>query len=142
MTAAITSFSGKYRFLSNFAYGVKIKDDFGLEYPTVEHAYQAQKTTDLKLRECFLTGTPGQAKINGRRVEVRKDWYDINISLMKDFLRQKFSQEPFKTKLLETQDAVLVEGNTWGDTFWGVCNGIGKNMLGKLLMEVRAEINE
>jgi predicted NAD-dependent protein-ADP-ribosyltransferase YbiA (DUF1768 family) len=42
--------------------------------------------------------------------------------------------------LLETGDAELIEGNDWGDTFWGVCGGKGNNFLGKLLMEVRKEL--
>jgi len=142
MAIAIRSFSGKYCFLSNFAYGVKIVDEFGLEYPTVEHAYQAAKSDDIRIRSCFLYGTPGQAKINGRRVEIRRDWDAVRINIMRDFLRQKFSQEPFKSKLLETGDFILVEGNTWGDTFWGVCNGEGQNMLGKLLMELRCELQQ
>lgn len=136
----ITKFSGKYRFLSNF-FPCNIKDDYWLVYPSVEHAFQAAKSLDRKIRECFLNGSAGEAKIKGRRVEIRGDWEQVKVSVMKEFLRQKFTQEPLKTKLLETGDALLVEGNTWGDTFWGVCNGEGQNMLGKLLMEVRAELN-
>ena len=45
-------------------------------------------------------------------------------------------------KLLETGNQELVEGNTWGDIFWGVCNGKGQNWLGKILMMVRDEIRE
>ncbi len=45
-----------------------------------------------------------------------------------------------REKLLATGDRKLVEGNTWGDTFWGVCRGNGKNHLGKILMKIRAEL--
>ena len=43
------------------------------------------------------------------------------------------------SRLINTGDAILIEGNTWGDTYWGVCDGVGENRLGKLLMEVREE---
>jgi predicted NAD-dependent protein-ADP-ribosyltransferase YbiA (DUF1768 family) len=42
--------------------------------------------------------------------------------------------------LKATGDEELVEGNWWNDTFWGVCNGVGENNLGKLLMKIRAEL--
>lgn len=52
-------------------------------------------------------------------------------------LMKKFNQEPFHSKLIATGDSQLIEGNTWGDTYWGVCRGKGQNKLGKLLMKVR-----
>jgi hypothetical protein len=115
-------------------------DEFDDEYPSVEHAYQAQKTLDRKLRKCFLTGNAGQAKRNGQRIELRKDWYDVSLNIMENLLKQKFSDNDLKQKLIETSDEELIEGNWWGDTFWGVCNGIGENHLGKLLMKVRGEL--
>jgi hypothetical protein len=60
---------------------------------------------------------------------------------MKELVRAKFTQHwDLKQKLLETGDEELIEGNTWGDTFWGVFNGTGKNILGQILMEVRNEL--
>ena len=59
---------------------------------------------------------------------------------MKDLLEQKFAKPELKKLLLATDDMLLVEGNTWGDTYWGVCNGIGFNMLGKLLVELRSQL--
>ena len=62
---------------------------------------------------------------------------------MKELLMAKFSQnEDLKKKLLDTGDATLIEGNTWGDKYWGVCKGVGKNRLGELLMEVREELKQ
>ncbi len=59
---------------------------------------------------------------------------------MDSFLREKFSPEMILSEMLEaTGDAELIEGNHWGDTFWGVCNGVGQNNLGKLLMAIRSE---
>jgi predicted NAD-dependent protein-ADP-ribosyltransferase YbiA (DUF1768 family) len=57
---------------------------------------------------------------------------------MRQLLEQKFA--PGKTltrRLIETYPDKLIEGNHWGDVFWGVCNGRGENHLGKLLMEIR-----
>jgi predicted NAD-dependent protein-ADP-ribosyltransferase YbiA (DUF1768 family) len=72
---------------------------------------------------------------------VRPDWDDTKINTMLTLLRQKFALgSELAKKLLDTGNRDLVEGNTWGDTFWGVCKGQGENMLGKLLMQVRAEL--
>ena len=59
---------------------------------------------------------------------------------MRDLLRQKFAREPLRSQLLATGEAKLIEGNHWGDTFWGVCRGQGENHLGMLLMKAREEI--
>ena len=52
---------------------------------------------------------------------------------------QKFNQEPFKSKLLDTGDEYIMEGNWWGDKFWGIClkTNTGNNNLGKLIMQIR-----
>ena len=61
---------------------------------------------------------------------------------MEEALRIKFSNPKLRKALLDTGDEYLEEGNTWGDQYWGVCNGVGKNKLGKLLMKIRQEIKE
>ncbi len=131
----ICSFSGKYFFLSNFA-----------ELPggkTVEHYFQASKTHKYTQSTWILEAeTPSKAKYRGRLVELRPDWEQVKIGIMKDLLRKKFQFEEFREQLLATGDEQLVEGNSWGDTFWGVCRGKGCNWLGKLLMEVREEIRK
>lgn len=58
---------------------------------------------------------------------------------MTDLVRQKFTG-PLRRFLVETYPSDLVEGNTWGDTFWGVCRGVGENHLGWILMLVRDEM--
>ena len=135
----ITSFFGKYRFLSNF-YPAKVIYD-GIEYPTSEHAYQAAKTLDQPTRIQIAALTkPGEAKHAGKKVNLRDDWDDVKISVMEEIVRDKFTRNPdLRQKLLDTGDQVLVEGNTWFDTFWGVCNGKGRNELGKILMRLRKE---
>lgn len=132
----IESFQGEYRFLSNF-WHVYVRYD-GELYPTVEHAYQAAKTLNPEFRKAIAYATTGEAKRMGRQVPMRPDWDSIKIDVMRDLLRQKFTEEPeLRELLLATGDAELIEGNTWGDYFWGVCNGEGQNNLGKLLMEIR-----
>lgn len=133
---AITSFSGKYEFLSNFYYSPVTYE--GITYPTVEHAFQAAKTFDVtERRRISEMKTPGMAKRAGRRVLLRKDWEAVKFDIMKTLVTQKFEDEKLKQLLLDTGDEELVEGNTWHDTCWGVCNGVGQNNLGKILMSVR-----
>lgn len=134
----IDRFDGtKYGFLSNF-YMRPIWYD-GLLYPSSEHAYQAAKTTDIKLREAFTRMiTPGETKKYGRKLQLRDNWDNIKARIMFEIVLIKFvSHFDLRQKLLDTGNIELIEGNTWGDTFFGVCNGVGENNLGKILMEVR-----
>lgn len=132
----INSFKGSYRFLSNF-YPIQVALD-GVLYKSVEHAYQAAKNKDFKYRlKLYYAVTPGEAKRIGSRAKLRPDWEQIKILVMKDLVFQKFKNEELKIKLLQTGNEELIEGNTWGDKFWGICNGVGENNLGKILMEIR-----
>jgi ribA/ribD-fused uncharacterized protein len=134
----IDSFWDDYRFLSNFFFVVVELD--GETYPTIEHAYQAAKTLDPVQRQAIRKcRSPGQAKRMGQYVTMRPDWDDIKIATMCDLLRQKFGSGYLRTALLATDNAILIEGNNHGDTFWGICNGRGANNLGRLLMKVREE---
>lgn len=138
----IESFDGPNRFLSNFTMAEVALDS--VLYPSVEHAYQAAKTLDpggrMAVRDC---PTPGQAKRLGRSLKSRPDWPQVKLAIMEDLLRQKFTRHPgLRDKLLATGDQELVEGNTWGDTFWGVCRGEGTNHLGRLLMKIRSELHD
>jgi ribA/ribD-fused uncharacterized protein len=135
----IAEFSGAFRFLSNF-WPCKVVLD-GEEYQSVEHAYQAAKTIKPEEREFIReSDTAGKAKRMGRHVTMREDWESVKVKTMLNLLRQKFRDGPLMDKLVATGDAKLTEGNKWGDVFWGVCNGHGQNVLGKLLMQVRAEL--
>ena len=72
----------------------------------------------------------------------RDNWSRIKNDVMLKLLRRKFvSGSHYATLLLDTGGAELIEGNTWGDTYWGVCDGVGENHLGKLLMLVRDELS-
>lgn len=133
----IDKFDGEYWFLSNF-YPSVVRFG-GAAYPTVENAYQAAKCANPSERKWFRNITPGQAKRLGRKVEIRHDWEHVKVTIMFNLLEQKFTlYEDLREKLLATESKKLVEGNTWGDTFWGVCDGSGRNFLGKLLMSLRS----
>lgn len=70
---------------------------------------------------------PAKAKKIGRHVNLRKDWEEIKLQVMEKALRLKFQDPILREKLIATGDEELVEGNEWGDRYWGVCNGTGKN---------------
>lgn len=134
----ICGFFRDFRFLSNFE-GSAILDE--IEYPTIEHGYQAAKTLDPAQREKIrLCEKPAEARRLGQTVTMRPDFGEKKIEIMEKLLEQKFSREPYKSKLLATENWYLEETNTWGDKFWGVCDGEGENNMGKLLMKIRDKI--
>lgn len=135
----ITHFKGQHSFLSNF-HPTPIEFE-GTTFPTSEHAFQAAKSLDPADRQKIAAlATPGKAKAAGKRVKLREGWNDIRVAIMTSILRIKFSNPELKEALLATGDAPLIEGNTWNDTFWGVCRGKGQNNLGKILETLRAEL--
>ena len=135
----INSFRGNYYFLSNF-YECSVTYN-GLTYKNNEAAFQAQKCITMNERFKFIKLNASEAKKLGRRVVLRKDWEDIKIKVMTAIVKAKFEQnEDLQKKLLATEDAYLEEGNTWGDRIWGTVNGVGANNLGKILMNVRKEL--
>lgn len=137
---AIDRFTGQYRFLSNF-YSATIMYA-GMKFPSTEHAYQAAKSNDLEYKERVrLAPDASRAKGLGQRAKLRPDWDQVKIGIMEELVRRKFTDHPaLKHLLLQTGDAELIEGNYWGDTFWGVCDGRGENHLGKVLMKIRDEL--
>lgn len=137
----INEFQGDYRFLSNF-YHAPLRI-IGIPYLNSEAAFQACKTLDTDVRATFSTVDPATAKKMGRKIELRPNWDDgiTKVECMELCLWAKFSMNPeLRKKLLATGDAKLIEGNNWGDTYWGVCKGKGQNILGKLLMEIRTNM--
>lgn len=136
MNEDITEFSGENRWLSNFwPCKVMFAD---VEYPSVEHAYQAAKTLDLEARKAFMQCNAAEAKRLGRTVAIRRDWEAIKMRVMTILLEQKFRKgTELADKLIATGNVQLIEGNYWNDRFWGVCRGVGRNNLGRLLMETR-----
>jgi N-glycosidase YbiA len=135
----IDAFSGDYKFLSNF-YPCKVKLD-DVEYPSVEHAYQAAKTLDTDDRRAFHEHplpTAAQSKKLGKALSLRRDWESVKLNVMEALLMQKFADSELRKQLNDTGTLKLVEGNYWGDSFWGVDHKKGgKNHLGRLLMKIR-----
>ena len=142
MPSYINWFDGEYAFLSNF-YPCRVYMGDSINYPSVEHAFQAMKSTDLSERaEVSLAKHPADAKKAGKRLKLRSSWEDMKVDVMRQAVRSKFLDNAgMRKKLQSTGDAVLIEGNHHGDRFWGV-DGYGENMLGRLLMELRQDINE
>jgi ribA/ribD-fused uncharacterized protein len=151
----IDQFKGEYRWLSNF-WPCQIPFKLCLEYapnmyayyeyifPSVEHYYVAKKFKEkFKVDELFLMDA-GEAKKYGRinSSYSKEQWDNKKYLVMSEALFKKFDptlNPILNTKLLETGNAELIEGNTWNDTYWGVDleTGKGKNMLGKTLSTVR-----
>lgn len=127
----------EYEFLSNFYIAPIVY--MGKNYQTSEHLFQAMKSqTEEEHEKIRLASTPGMAKRLGRKTNIRSDWEEIKDNVMFHACLCKFLQHrDLAEKLIATGTAYLEEGNTWGDQYWGVVNGVGKNMLGKTLMKVR-----
>lgn len=90
--------------------------------------------------------TPGEAKKFGRRAPLDLEVWDggHKVQVMREIVHAKFSQVPeYGGKLINTGAMMLVEGNDWGDKFWGRCldkstgQMVGLNTLGVILMEER-----
>jgi ribA/ribD-fused uncharacterized protein len=133
-------FRKEYAFLSNF-YACPVAFE-GYLHPSAEHAYQAAKTEDENERRVIRTAeTPGDAKRLGREITLRPNWEETKMRFMREVIISKFKyHHAIAEQLLNTGDEELVEENWRGDTFWGVCNGVGENHLGKILMKVRDEL--
>jgi ribA/ribD-fused uncharacterized protein len=152
----ITIFNGKYGFLSNF-YPCTIEYQ-GITYPSVEHYYVAMKSNNDQMIDgkYYTAGdfrelvskvtTAGKAKRLGRVIKIRTDWDEKKLGFMEWALRQKFKDPELRDMLLSTGSIQLIEGNYWHDIFWGQCTcekcaNKGKNHLGKLLMQIRSELD-
>ena len=141
LNEAINAFVDEYFFLSNF-YVAPVKYD-GILYHNNEAAFQAQKCADKSDRIKFADLNPTDARNMGRKIPLRKDWEQVKISIMSEIVKAKFEQNPdLAQKLIDTKDTYLEEGNTWGDRTWGTVNGNGANNLGRILMNVRAELQK
>jgi ribA/ribD-fused uncharacterized protein len=133
------AFKGEYAFLSNM-YPCDVWYE-GIKYPSSENAYQAAKTLDSSVRHYISLLEPHKAKTvaaKGELFTLRDDWQKVRRHVMLAVVKDKFMRNPELSKmLLNTGDMELVEHNFWRDSYWGVCNGIGENWLGRILMHVR-----
>lgn len=152
MVTEIYEFQGEHRFLSNFFISPVTWGDYLIpsqQWSCVEVPYQLAKTLSLEKRMMAMAlisrtpinKQPGVAKKLGNSLfSLRADWDSVKNNIMLKLLLSKFSNPELKQALLNTGDATLIEGNTWGDTYWGCCDGVGENHLGRLLMQVRATL--
>lgn len=149
MTEEIKRFNGEFFFLSNM-YPVETFIVGKYTFGSSENLYMAMKFMDSKIREEVSKKTPRESKkwcrnkAKSDRRNIRSDWHDVKLSVMDFALRHKFNIPKCRSLLLSTGDAELIEGNTWGDIFWGVDikdkEEPGANHLGRLLMKIRSEI--
>ncbi len=142
MTVYFYSKSDQYFELSNFSpHGFMLDDAY---WPTVEHYFQAQKFPQSEYAERIRQArTPAIAKEMGRsrRYPLRADWEEIKDDVMRRAVHAKFAaHSDLRDLLLSTGDEELVE-NAPRDYYWGCGkDGTGRNMLGRILMEVRAAL--
>jgi len=137
----INKFFGEYRFLSNF-WGCNVYYN-NILFPSAEHAYQINKINNIKIQKILVQILDvADIKRIGGVLQLRKDWDDIKDKIMYDIVSSKFKDKRLSEMLLKTGEQELIEGNTWGDIYWGVCDGKGENKLGKILMKVRKEQND
>lgn len=147
-TGVVKEFRGEYSFLSNHYQA--LFEWRGSQWFCVEQAFQyaktfypeshydKQKCKDLAMR-LRDTGNGATAKKYGRQIPIDVEEWDKNkVQVMREIVHAKFKTgEGLAGQLINTGAMMLVEGNDWGDTFWGRCNGKGFNTLGVILMEER-----
>ena len=164
----IDSFRYKYMCFSNFSsHEVTYK---GITYKNSEAAFQAQKFKDENVKRLFKSLDPSKAKALGRakiiflnpegeyyknklpsgigqrsnefiKHTMKSDWDKIRVEEMYQIVKNKYEQnQDIKEVLLSTGERELIEGNTWGDKFWGKVAGVGSNFLGRILMQIRYEL--
>lgn len=132
-------FEDKYYFLSNMykspvTYG-------GDRYTCVEAAYQAAKCKYRSDRGKFKGINGYEAKRLSKTIATRGDWFNINLKVMEDLVRDKFrNNRELVQKLIAKGNIELVEDNYWRDDFWGRYKGLGENHLGIILMKIRSEL--
>jgi|GEM_PF-86358 len=138
------SLNQPYGEFSNFArYPIVLE---GKVWPTTEHYFQAKKFAGTAYEERVRHAAgPREAADLGRdrTLPLRSDWEQVKDQVMLTALRAKFSQHDYLSDLLlSTSEASLVE-HTSHDSYWGDGgDGSGRNMLGKLLVQVRKELRE
>lgn len=129
----------EYGCFSNFSrHGFQLD---GKYWMTGEHYFQAKKFIGTEYEEQVrMSSTPMEAANMGRdrSKPLRKDWEEVKDDIMRRAVLEKFKgNNDAKKMLLSTGDEEIIEKTT-KDFYWGCGeDGTGKNMLGKILMEIR-----
>lgn len=147
----INRFNNGYSYLSNFYVGQPIIFQ-GIEFLSAEHLFNALKTRiSSEAQYVAEAKTAAEAKARGRAVTLRDDWDKSERYIaMRRTLGAKFiGSRDLAEGLVQTGENNLVEGNTWHDQVWGncicgrpACQALGENNLGKMLMELRADLQK
>ena len=158
----IKTFDGENFFLSNmYPLERPIITKLGVSASTSEHAYQAAKFANVS-QHYEVAGARASVRGKGEILDgiasknlahefidagalIVPNWSLIKVGIMQEVVRRKFIANPdIRELLVQTGEEELVEGNDWGDTFWGVDleTGEGQNQLGKVLMEVRTAVHQ
>lgn len=136
----VAGFMGDYRWLSNFERcDIHYK---GLNYKSVESAWQAQRAEDSKVKYIFTRLESREAKHLGSSLISSDEWEKHKYEYLKEILNYKFHLHQFKWKLIDTGEMKLINTNHWGDTVLGIdaSTGKGENLLGKFIMEIRENL--
>ena len=134
----ISSFKGKYDFLSN-RYGCSFIWQ-GISYNNVESAFHASKYTDKEERKALSRMSADKVVMKCRDCIPSKEWEECKLDIMESILWAKFDQNPsLKKRLIETDGYILINGNNKHETYWGIdlYSWKGENHLGKILMTIR-----
>lgn len=131
-TGKIRGFIWGNFFLSNL-YAAPVTYN-GVEFSSSEAALQAAKCPERA--EEFQHLRPEEARRLGQTVKLRPDWKEIREDVVYEVCKAKFEQNPLLMQwLVDTGDAELVPGDSWGDITEESC-------LGKILMRIRTEVKE
>lgn len=132
----IKGFFGSYRWLSNFHESPVYYN--GILFLSSENAYQSAKCKNSDDIIKYLGISPSQSKKISKTIESVDNWHDIKYDIMSSIVFDKFYRDlELRHLLLSTGNKYLEETNHWNDIYWGVCNGVGQNKLGLILMKVR-----
>ena len=137
----IKGFVEEDKWLSNF-FPCRVQYE-GLGYGSSEAAYQAGKFPATEREPYTKLVADAAKKLAHSKTVDEAAWDARKARVMREVVWIKFSQNPeLAEKLLATGDKYLEETNWWSDAYWGVCNGVGQNMLGRILMETRLRLRQ
>lgn len=134
-------FKNEYNFLNNF-YICPITLNIGgkeCKFCNVEAAYQAQKIPEIADKFSQIKGLEAKRMDDKLKITV-PNWKEYHLFAMANALHAKFENK-FLFNMLKTIKEDIIHDNYWGDTYWGVYKGEGKNILGQMLMNIRDNNN-